>query len=416
MNEAAAFMGAEDFVTVFKFWDGAVGVTHTPKVAAVKRVQELEKQGKPGIPVEIVAKMFTACEVWPGGVPEQLVATFSDRVCKEMKTLQPDALVAFTTSLGSSKAIDEFWMFFMAKRIQETVENFHASQLIVVAEAYALRYLEDDLFFKAIVDKVSKSVDEVTDFEIVTLMLACANVRFRDESSLKVFYDRLAQNNFKGVEAGSLSAAADLDYHDSRLDIAWKNVCPSGHGGFGAVDTCSMGGAHGVYRVVAALLMGILHHATPAALDAVPAVLRAFDPTAATRKDIAARLKRRWGFVALSAELGMIPNLNENTTAKFEFREILRWMCSLQLKRDDYMPASSGFHLEVASLLKVFQVPYEVEAKQFPFMLDLLIRPGMIPKPQAKAPDQAQMEKEVQEALRADRKNIELGEVKFVRN
>ena len=87
VDKAVPFLSAEDIVTVFQFWDKSVGVTHTPKISTMKRILEIEK--KEAIDVAIVAKLFAACEAWPGGVPEQLVNGFSDRVCKEMKTLQP---------------------------------------------------------------------------------------------------------------------------------------------------------------------------------------------------------------------------------------------------------------------------------------------------------------------------------------
>jgi len=43
------------------------------------------------------------------------------------------------------------------------------------------------------------------------------------------------------------------------------------------------------------------------------------------------------------------------------------------LDKKDYDPDSSGFHMEVASVLDIIRIRYALEVKQQPFILDLLI-------------------------------------------
>ena len=62
--------------------------------------------------------------------------------------------------------MDEFWLFMMAKQIQDTSDRFTPAELVTIATCYASKGLEDEEFFEALCSNVYKRIKE---FEVKQL-------------------------------------------------------------------------------------------------------------------------------------------------------------------------------------------------------------------------------------------------------
>lgn len=76
--------------------------------------------------------------------PSLLEPSPRNSVCHKIPELTAQQLTCFIESLTSAALpMDEFWLFMMAKQIQDTSEKFSPSQLVTIAECYASKDLED---------------------------------------------------------------------------------------------------------------------------------------------------------------------------------------------------------------------------------------------------------------------------------
>ncbi|CAD7963796.1 unnamed protein product [Amoebophrya sp. A120] len=142
----------------------------------------------------------------------QFVGLYSDYVCDHVDALSAADCSRMITALGRRVLpTDEFWMFMLAKRTQETIRTFDGRQIVSVAFSFADQYLEDDDFMKVLVDEVlhDRQEDEperrvsdhdesialdvhvppleqkkwhaLTSVQKVALLWSCAKLRYRDE-------------------------------------------------------------------------------------------------------------------------------------------------------------------------------------------------------------------------------------------
>lgn len=75
-------------------------------------------------------------------VTSGLVKTFSDFVCDRLECLSPKLVTNIVSAVGNSKCLDEFWMFMMAKRIQDTAQCYEPEDLATIIDTYATASLE----------------------------------------------------------------------------------------------------------------------------------------------------------------------------------------------------------------------------------------------------------------------------------
>ena len=162
----------------------------------VQRLQERE-----AFSVDQVAWIFDQCRQAPSlkhakrrsedeaelPLGNRVVQLFTHFICARIPELTPEQTTCFVEALTSqSVPMDEFWLFMMAKRIQDTTDQFSPEQVATISRCYADNQLEDDEFFGALSARVSRGV-EISQFPLSPLasfLFACARVRFLDEAGL----------------------------------------------------------------------------------------------------------------------------------------------------------------------------------------------------------------------------------------
>eukprot|EP00913_Durusdinium_trenchii_P027964 g26220.t1 len=116
-----------------------------------------ELQEQEAFSIEQIAWLFDHCRRTPAlrtaqlkvdgssiALGTRIVQLFTRPVCHKIPELTAQQLTCFIESLTSAALpMDEFWLFMMAKQIQDTSEKFSPSQLVTIAECYASKDLED---------------------------------------------------------------------------------------------------------------------------------------------------------------------------------------------------------------------------------------------------------------------------------
>merc|ERR1712087_808809 len=150
----------------------------------------------------------------------RLVQLFSNFVCERIHELTPDQITTFVVALTSpSLTMDEFWLFMMAKRIQDTTSTFDAKQISTIARRYAEKQLEDDEFFEALTKQVMVYLPDMSMHTLSHFLLSCAKIRYLHEDfcklALPLFEDRSRTELLDGSTlSAAITAAALLDWRD----------------------------------------------------------------------------------------------------------------------------------------------------------------------------------------------------------
>ena len=112
----------------------------------------------------------------------RIVQLFTHFVCARIPELTADEMTCFVEALTSQALpMDEFWLFMMAKQIQDTPDRFSPSQIATISRCYADKGLEDDEFFTALSARVARGLQQFPLSELASFLFACAKIRFLDE-------------------------------------------------------------------------------------------------------------------------------------------------------------------------------------------------------------------------------------------
>jgi len=121
-----------------------------------------------------------------------MVQLFTNFVCHQIPNLQAAEITCFVEALTSNALpMDEFWLFMMAKQIQDTSDRYSPYQIVTVARCYASKGLEDEEFFEALCSAVHKRLSEFNLHQLAHFLYSCARVRFlhQERDFLGYFYD-----------------------------------------------------------------------------------------------------------------------------------------------------------------------------------------------------------------------------------
>ncbi|CEM02234.1 unnamed protein product [Vitrella brassicaformis CCMP3155] len=137
------------------------------------------------LPLYRIAALFQSAATF-ARVDRPLVLAFTDYVCGIVDGLRPNVMTAFVLTVGSSRdALDEFWMFLMAKRVQDKGEAYSPAQLTPILKTYADAGLEDEEFYTRMASVVKGKFYEFTPVQLMRMISAMERVRYRDEDLLK---------------------------------------------------------------------------------------------------------------------------------------------------------------------------------------------------------------------------------------
>lgn len=319
----------------------------------------------------------------------RVVQLFSNYICERIAELSPVDITSLSVSLvAGSLPMDEFMLFMLAKRVQDTAAEFNAKQITKIAEMYASKGLEDDEFFTALVESVVSRPDDFSNAQKVDLLHSCGKLRFLHEEfqtlALSPFED-MAQ--LEGVSwtvvTQAMAAAAMLDSRSFGHSSCCSRLRSLPEDGTSA----NWEGSWDNFVLSALVFYG------PAATRALLPQFFALCNTQFSGRQRGGgsgrmnfrellMLHRRISLAGLFAAHGL-PGQNAWPL------ELLRQLSfTLRLAdssidsdrnhkmrriRDSYDPSSSSFHLEVVAVLKLIDVEHVLEHKQTPFHLDVAI-------------------------------------------
>lgn len=329
-------------------------------------------------------------------VGTKLVQLFSNFVCERTTDLSPQSITTFVVALTSQALrMDEFWLFMMAKRIEDIAATFTADQIVTIAKRFADKGLEDDEFFDALTKRILASPGEFGPAHLSSFLASCAKVRYLHDDLVSLAYPLFNDSNVVAkMDAASLvEVVTAAGYLDRRADF---RPAPC------------------IARVLAAqpdsvalspdFLMGLLlacicvRQSRALRLSLLPVVLSAlrgrggggpFRVNKGHRRDQAS-LVRRLLLLSWSAAYG-VPR--GDSWPLSVLRQLFSTLTTMQERhpvsaRDAYEPTPSSFHLEVVAVLRLLKVDHQLERPHAPFQLDILIQPEQLRSGFACAPQQ----------------------------
>ncbi|CAE8616873.1 unnamed protein product [Polarella glacialis] len=322
-------------------------------------------------------------EVLPLGA--RVVQLFTNFVCSRIPELTPAQLTSFVEALTSQALpMDEFWLFMMAKKIQDTVADFSPGQIAMIARRYSGKQLEDDEFFGALSSSVSDRIKEFSLSQLSMFLLSCAKIRFLHEElcakAFPLFEDAGSVAMLDGQTlSATVTAAGLLDWRTFRSMACCKLLASNPYELRMAVMNTD---------VAMGLALASVYLRNPAgARLLLPRLLEHFSGTvggggAGRKRYEVAMIQRRVVLTGLCAAFG-VPNRRAWTLSQLQVVRETFHRIQLQLdktgsSKDAYEPAPSSFHLEVVAVLRLLDVEHRLETPQRPFMLDCTIEPRHI--------------------------------------
>jgi len=306
----------------------------------------------------------------------KLVQLFSNYVCERIPELTPYEITTFAEALTSvALPMDEFWLFMMAKRVQDTADAFTAEQILSLAQRYADKSLEDEEFFGALCMRVLSGLREFGPRRLAYFLFACAKLRYRHEelynAAFPFFEDSMLSTDTLSVAIAS-AGLLDLQMFN------WTACCKALASAPADLRVVVEGDVEQVLGL--ALAVVTLRHAAvarlllPELLQVLTKMVDSRDLRSPKSRRESGRIYRRFKVLGLCAAFG-VPRRGTWPLSR------LRELCAALGAADDrwghsrsaYEPISSSFHLEVAAVLQLVGVPYKNEHKQSPFMLDLML-------------------------------------------
>jgi len=319
-------------------------------------------------------------------VSSKLVCLFSNFVCERIPTLTPEQITTFVMALTSQALpMDEFWLFMMAKHIQDNVGDFSAQQVVTIARCYADQFLEDEEFFEALAQRVlnAQEVGEFPPAAQAHFLFSCGKVRFRkDELCDKVFTTlscaATGHSLDRSIAMEALWAAGQLDQRDFLPAALCTRLLPAAPLA-GLSSSLSQGEC-----LMGLTLTAVTSHRSRAFRDQLMAPLLSHlhhlantcRITRFNRRDMALYYRR---LLLISGSMaGAIPRADYWSLPML--RCALKTLNMLEEKlevrgQDAYEPTPSSFHLEVVAVLRLLETEHLVERPQPPFCLDLVVTP-----------------------------------------
>eukprot|EP00928_Gymnodinium_smaydae_P020314 TRINITY_DN17853_c0_g5_i1.p1 TRINITY_DN17853_c0_g5~~TRINITY_DN17853_c0_g5_i1.p1 ORF type:complete len:606 (+),score=107.61 TRINITY_DN17853_c0_g5_i1:74-1891(+) len=312
----------------------------------------------------------------------RLVQLFSNFVCERITTLGPNELTVFVKALtGPALPMDEFWLFMMAKRIQDTVDAFSAAQVVTIATRYSNSHLEDEEFFAVLSGSILRRVADIGPALLAEFLLACGKVRYLDEKLCSVafpmFENRKIVSQLRGqVLADVLSAASLLDQQFFRPSESCRLLTTTPCALQSLVRGQEGWASSLLYSVSLLRHPAMLKLLLPKLLSEIESFVRGRLPSGKRQKGELHKMGRRVILLGLCGAFS-VPRASSWSLAALQgMQQLLNTLDARLPPRGVYEPASSSFHLEVAAVLDLLEVRYKVEHKQQPFCLDLAIFPS----------------------------------------
>eukprot|EP00927_Polykrikos_kofoidii_P029467 TRINITY_DN25482_c0_g1_i1.p1 TRINITY_DN25482_c0_g1~~TRINITY_DN25482_c0_g1_i1.p1 ORF type:complete len:748 (+),score=112.23 TRINITY_DN25482_c0_g1_i1:82-2325(+) len=313
----------------------------------------------------------------------RLVQLFSNHVCERIPVLSQEDITTFVVALTSQALpMDEFWLFMMAKRIQDTSVDYSPKQIVIIAGRYAHKNLEDHEFFGALSDRVLGGLQEFSLKQLALFLHSCGMMRYYPQdlctAVFPLFEDRQSVDALSAEVVGTIiSAAALLDQQSFDTSFCCRRLLESRMFLRAALED---------RHLAMGLTLGCAVLGHPSMTKTLmPAILEELAFLYPSHKRLRTRFAfREFGKVYRRLSLlGLCAAFSLPRESAWPTRRLKRLLDVIKaqeerygagdIRVDSYEPASSSFHLEVASMLRLIDVDHELEHKHHPFCLDILI-------------------------------------------
>ncbi|UKK01544.2 hypothetical protein MACK_002361 [Theileria orientalis] len=352
------------------------------------------------------------------------IRTFSDFVCDRLHRIKPKILANLAYSLGHSKNLDEFWMFMISKQIQllintktgsgeNTIEssdedwNFDVDDVAAILDAYSMAGLEDYNFYSSVCSYIKNKFHSYSLHHKSIIIRSLAAVRHRDVDLISDFIESLKDytkelintitstdnisssgsshsiNNSGGsrhssrnnkvkthlikpidsyMVATGIVSVCDLDYRVDEIDSLWQVLTYKVKDS--SFDICAISWLP-IATIIYPSLVSLTEFLPVWAKHVIYTInklrSRAFMMT----------IQRRQLLLRHAFNLGILPSEYMSTKCKKYIDEI----CDKNYIKckEDYMPESSTFHLEVCACLRALGVTHQREINILPFVMDIVI-------------------------------------------
>lgn len=312
-----------------------------------------------------------------------IVQLFTNFVCHQIPSLEPSEITCFIEALTSpALPMDEFWLFMMAKQIQDASDRFSPSQIVTIARCYAWKNLEDEEFFDALCSSVHRRLAEFTLPQLAQFLFSCARVRFLHQElcadAFPLFQDHASVSALDGAALGAVITAAGM--------LDWRS--------FDSVSCCrllasrpwkDLHAAQGASDLAMGLALATVMQTSSGSRLLLLTLLESFSslPVKAnwSRKEVA-MLQRRVILTGLCAAFGVPKreawDLAQLRIVQATFDKLQSYLDRTGTRTNSWEPESSRFHLEVVAILNLLEVQHHLEYPQMPFQLDVMITPEQL--------------------------------------
>lgn len=359
-----------------KHWQ-AVSLLHEQEAFSVAQVAWIFDQCRHARSLKQKGKSIDHEAALPLGA--RVVHLFTHFVCARIPELTAEQTTCFVEALTGALPMDEFWLFMMAKQIQDTTEKFSPLQIATISRCYADNQLEDDEFFAALSERVTRGLEQFPLSELAVFLLACAKIRFLDEAlcqkAFPLFEEAARVSHLDGASlSAAVTAAALLDWRRFQALHCCRVLAQNPR----ELQRSVRGGDLGMGLALATVYM----RNTTGARLLLPVLLEKFSEAGnSLRMSEVAMIQRRSMIIGLCAAFGLptrsswiLPHLRvlQDTIKKLQLH------LDRSRRRDQYEPSPSSFHLEVVAVLRLLNVEHHLEYPQLPFRLDIAILPDQM--------------------------------------
>jgi len=308
----------------------------------------------------------------------KLVQLFSNFVCEHIPELTAEQVTMFVKALTPKvRPMDEFWLFMLAKQVQDTAERYSPEQINVIAKRYAAKGLEDDEFFEALCRQVINDIDNFRLEQLASVLMSCAKIRFLHEELCSLAYplfeepDRVHCLDGETL-ASAVASAALLDWRPFKMSACLRQI---------SIDATHLRRILAWADIITGLVLAEVHMPSrerslalmPKLVHQVQMHAEACSTNSSHRREMSL-IQRRVALLGIGAVFGVPHGYLYPTSV---LQSIQNALTSLEkhLGTKPYEPSSSSFHLEVDAVLNLLEVDHSIEHHQSPFCLDIVISP-----------------------------------------
>ena len=283
-----------------------------------------------------------------GLIPKEVLETVADSIIRNVDSLSPESVVDTVAAVGdSSRTMDEYIMFKLARTVSARVGEFTLTQLLEIARVYSKRDIRDEEMFDHIISSIlsqnsSLSFSQLVDFNRSLSRIAMKNTQLCDLIASQYTVQR--RLSVRDV-ISCLIAFADLDFNHMVVDRMWAYISSRD-------NVCKYTSNDDQYG----LLFAAIRYPSVASYTIVESILKN-----ASGKN---RIRKRIDLLGRCISVGMLDS---------KFEQLLPGSPTSS-KKSESTAVSSGLHMEVCHTLRGMRTRYTNELDLGPFIVDILVR------------------------------------------